>query len=45
MFPVIIYCYYTFLDGKLGDIEKRACQVLCQVRDEGDEAKEVMELV
>ncbi|XP_020968410.1 uncharacterized protein LOC107617506 isoform X3 [Arachis ipaensis] len=26
-------------DGKLGDIEKRTCQVLCRFRDEGDEAK------
>ncbi|KAF7825935.1 uncharacterized protein G2W53_017099 [Senna tora] len=29
-------------DGKLGDVEKRACQVLCRLRDEGDEAKEVL---
>ncbi|XP_020235831.1 uncharacterized protein LOC109815494 isoform X2 [Cajanus cajan] len=29
-------------DGKLGDLEKRTCQVLCRLRDEGDEAKEAL---
>ncbi|KAG2381063.1 uncharacterized protein HKW66_Vig0204360 [Vigna angularis] len=31
---------HAFPDGKLGDLEKRTCQVLCRLRDEGDEAKE-----
>ncbi|CAJ1948826.1 unnamed protein product [Sphenostylis stenocarpa] len=31
--------------GKLGDLEKRTCQVLCKLRDEGDEAKEVLKEV
>lgn len=30
-----------FLDGKLEDFGKRICRVLCRLRDEGDEAKEV----
>lgn len=30
----------SFLDGNLGDLEKRTCQVLCRLRD-GDEDKEV----
>ncbi|XP_061997440.1 uncharacterized protein LOC133715099 isoform X1 [Rosa rugosa] len=29
-------------DGRLGDVEKRACQVLCRLRAEGDEAKQVL---
>ncbi|KAF5451858.1 hypothetical protein F2P56_026920 [Juglans regia] len=29
-------------DSKLGDLEKKACQVLCRLRNEGDEAKEVL---
>ncbi|XP_054784251.1 uncharacterized protein LOC129291108 isoform X2 [Prosopis cineraria] len=29
-------------DGKLEDFGKRVCQVLCRLRDEGDEAKEVL---
>ncbi|KAL3027974.1 hypothetical protein AAZX31_03G087700 [Glycine max] len=32
-------------DGKLGDLEKRTCQVLCRLRDEGDEAKEALKEV
>ncbi|CAK7341723.1 unnamed protein product [Dovyalis caffra] len=28
--------------GKLGDLEKNACEVLCRLRNEGDEAKEVL---
>ncbi|MED6179464.1 hypothetical protein PIB30_001227 [Stylosanthes scabra] len=32
-------------DGKLGDIEKRTCQVLCRLRDEGDEAKTALKEV
>lgn len=35
----------TFLDGKLGDLEKRTCQVLCRLRDEGEEAKEVSSIM
>ncbi|KAJ7950647.1 Galactose-binding domain-like, Armadillo-type fold protein [Quillaja saponaria] len=31
--------------GRLGDLEKRACQVLCRLRNEGDEAKEVLKEV
>ncbi|KAL3019858.1 hypothetical protein AAZX31_05G112400 [Glycine max] len=30
---------------KLGDLEKRTCQVLCRLRDEGDEAKETLKEV
>jgi hypothetical protein len=30
-----------FADSRLGDLEKKACQVLCRLRNEGDEAKEV----
>lgn len=30
-----------FLDRKLEDFGKRVCLVLCRLRDEGDEAKEV----
>ncbi|XP_004308651.1 PREDICTED: uncharacterized protein LOC101297198 [Fragaria vesca subsp. vesca] len=29
-------------DGRLGDVEKRACQVLCRLRAEGDEARQVL---
>ncbi|KAM1229987.1 hypothetical protein ACFX2I_040199 [Malus domestica] len=29
-------------DGRSGGVEKRACQVLCRLRNEGDEAKEVL---
>ncbi|XP_021829953.1 uncharacterized protein LOC110770086 isoform X2 [Prunus avium] len=29
-------------DGRSGDVEKRACQVLCRLKSEGDEAKEVL---
>ncbi|KAG2411223.1 hypothetical protein I3760_Q020000 [Carya illinoinensis] len=29
-------------DSKLGDLEKKACQVLCRLRNEGDEAKQVL---
>ncbi|XP_023527123.1 uncharacterized protein LOC111790459 isoform X1 [Cucurbita pepo subsp. pepo] len=29
-------------DGRLGDLERKACQVLCRLRNEGDEAKEVL---
>lgn len=32
---------FSFADGRLGDLEKKACQVLCRLRNEGDEAKEV----
>ncbi|XP_014516304.1 uncharacterized protein LOC106774021 isoform X1 [Vigna radiata var. radiata] len=32
-------------DGKLGDLEKRTCQVLCRLRDEGDDAKEALKEV
>ncbi|KAK7285495.1 hypothetical protein RJT34_20268 [Clitoria ternatea] len=32
-------------DGKLGDLEKKTCQVLCRLRDEGDEAKEALKEV
>ncbi|KAL2319377.1 hypothetical protein Fmac_028346 [Flemingia macrophylla] len=32
-------------DGKLGDHEKRTCQVLCRLRDEGEEAKEALKEV
>ncbi|KAK9273545.1 hypothetical protein L1049_018355 [Liquidambar formosana] len=32
-------------EGKLGDIERKACQALCRLRNEGDEAKEVLEEV
>ncbi|XP_061338809.1 uncharacterized protein LOC133285568 isoform X2 [Gastrolobium bilobum] len=32
-------------DGKLGDIEKRTCQVLSRLRDEGDEAKALKEVL
>ncbi|GAB4839506.1 hypothetical protein Ancab_029030 [Ancistrocladus abbreviatus] len=28
--------------GRLGDVEKRICQALCRVRNEGDDAKEVL---
>ncbi|XP_068470862.1 uncharacterized protein [Phaseolus vulgaris] len=35
----------TKQDGKLGDLEKRTCQVLCRLRDEGDEAKEALKEV
>ncbi|XP_004510166.1 uncharacterized protein [Cicer arietinum] len=34
----------TKYDGKLGDLEKRTCQVLCRLRD-GDEAKEALKEV
>ncbi|KAJ1399405.1 hypothetical protein SESBI_30339 [Sesbania bispinosa] len=33
--------YPCHIYGKLGDLEKRTCQVLCKLRD-GDEAKEVL---
>ncbi|XP_050384796.1 uncharacterized protein LOC126801476 isoform X2 [Argentina anserina] len=29
-------------DGRLGDVEKRACQVLYRLRAEGDEAKQIL---
>ncbi|KAG5009705.1 hypothetical protein GYH30_018179 [Glycine max] len=32
-------------DGKLGDLAKKTCQVLCRLRDEGDEAKEALKEV
>lgn len=32
---------YPSVDSGLGDLEKKACQVLCRLRNEGDEAKEV----
>lgn len=32
-------------DGRLGDLERKACQVLCRLRNEGDEAKEVLKEV
>ncbi|KAI4356168.1 hypothetical protein L6164_000211 [Bauhinia variegata] len=32
-------------DGKLGDVEKKACQVLCRLKDEGDEAREALKEV
>ncbi|KAK1587446.1 hypothetical protein Q3G72_012954 [Acer saccharum] len=31
--------------GRLGDLEKKACQVLCRLRNEGVEAKEVLKEV
>ncbi|GAY43149.1 hypothetical protein CUMW_072300 [Citrus unshiu] len=31
--------------GRLGDLERKACQVLCRLRNEGDEAKEVLKEV
>ncbi|XP_013443976.2 uncharacterized protein [Medicago truncatula] len=34
----------TKYDGKLGDLEKRTCQVLCRLRD-GDETKEALKEV
>ncbi|KAM7273540.1 hypothetical protein ACFE04_028204 [Oxalis oulophora] len=32
-------------DGRLGEQEQKACQVLCRLRNEGDEAKEVLKEV
>lgn len=32
---------FPSVDSGLGDLEKKACQVLCRLRNEGDEAKEV----
>ncbi|KAL3573924.1 hypothetical protein D5086_024537 [Populus alba] len=32
-------------EGKLGGLEKNACEVLCRLRNEGDEAKEVLKEV
>uniref|UniRef100_A0A9I9CNE9 Galactose-binding domain-containing protein n=1 Tax=Cucumis melo TaxID=3656 RepID=A0A9I9CNE9_CUCME len=32
-------------DGRLGDLERKACQVLCRLRNEGDEAKAVLKEV
>ncbi|KAL5834799.1 hypothetical protein ACOSQ4_014296 [Xanthoceras sorbifolium] len=32
-------------EGRLGDLEKKVCQVLCRLRNEGDEAKEVLKEV
>jgi hypothetical protein len=40
LFNFKILVSISFLDGKLGDLEKRTCQVLCRLRD-GDETKEV----
>ncbi|XP_057969219.1 uncharacterized protein LOC131158392 [Malania oleifera] len=32
-------------EGRLGDLEKKACLALCRLRNEGDEAKEVLKEV
>ncbi|KAF3447573.1 hypothetical protein FNV43_RR12760 [Rhamnella rubrinervis] len=32
-------------ENRLGDIEKKACQILCRLKNEGDEAKEVLKEV
>ncbi|XP_022147021.1 uncharacterized protein LOC111016058 isoform X2 [Momordica charantia] len=32
-------------DGRLGELERKACQVLCRLRNEGDGAKEVLKEV
>ena len=32
---------FPFVEGGLGDLEKKACQALCRLRNEGDDAKEV----
>lgn len=42
---VFPFSTYPSLDSKLGDLEKKACQVLCRLRNEGDEAKQVSDRV
>lgn len=32
---------FLFAEGQLGDLEKNACEVLCRLKNEGDEAKKV----
>ena len=30
-----------FVESRIGDLEKRACQILCRLKNEENEAKEV----
>lgn len=33
--------FFVSVEGKPGELEKKACQALCRLKYEGDEAKEV----
>lgn len=35
------FSFFPFIEYRLPDLERKACQVLCRLRNEGDDAKEV----
>lgn len=35
------FFFFLVLEGRVGDMERKACQALCKLRIEGDDAKEV----